>query len=140
MKSASFFTGLLLSAIFSGAFSATVSRRSCPEASRFGNPTITPQGAFAPGDVSDNQALPGSFEFENTSSATSQAINISIDLTCAVENFGIVPQFIDYTLEVPSSENNGHEQPIVLARHSIPTGSLFDTVSAHVGFPSITVF
>jgi len=50
-----------------------------------------------------------------------------------VQNFGINAQFLDYTLVVPEGQNNGHEQPIVLARHSIAAGALSDTLTTTVG-------
>jgi len=49
-----------------------------------------------------------------------------------VQNFGINAQFLDYTIEVPAASNNGHEQPIVLARHSIAQGALSDTLTTTV--------
>ncbi|PPQ78689.1 hypothetical protein CVT25_010710 [Psilocybe cyanescens] len=77
------------------AASASITRRNCVEAARFGALSAFPV-TVSPGDT----------------------INISVNLNCAVEQFGIVPQFLDYTLEVPEASNNGSEQPIVLARRT----------------------
>ncbi|PPQ79217.1 hypothetical protein CVT25_002823 [Psilocybe cyanescens] len=75
--------------------SATIAKRNCPQAARFGALSAFPV-TVSPGD----------------------SITVSVNLNCAIEQFGIIPQFLDYTIEVPEASNNGHEQPIVLARRT----------------------
>lgn len=66
----------------------------CPEASRFGDLIVSPSN-LQPGDW----------------------FTVHTDFTCAVSaEFDIVPKFLDYYIEVPGQLNNGHEQPILLAR------------------------
>ncbi|PPQ87906.1 hypothetical protein CVT25_001248 [Psilocybe cyanescens] len=94
-----------------GVVSATsiASRQGCPQASRFGNIIVSP-----------------------TTVSAGDSINISVDLTCGVKNFGIVPQFLDYSIEVPAASNNGFQQPIILARRAIPAGSLSDSFTTTI--------
>ncbi|KAH9483438.1 hypothetical protein JR316_0002906 [Psilocybe cubensis] len=96
---------------FAGFVSAStvVSRQSCPQATRFGVMTVSPTTVKA-GDT----------------------IHISVDLTCGVKNFKIIPKFIDYTIEVPSNANNGFQPPIVLARRTIPAGALSDSFTTTI--------
>jgi len=61
-----------------------------------------------------------------------QTINVKVDLTCGVQNFGLIPQFLDYSLEVLPPNNNGFENPIILARHAIPAGALSDSITTTV--------
>ncbi|KAH9482097.1 hypothetical protein JR316_0004192 [Psilocybe cubensis] len=75
--------------------SATIEKRNCPEAARFGTLSVFPLTASAGDDIS-----------------------VSLSLNCPTMQFGIVPQFLDYTLEVPEASNNGNEQPIVLTRRT----------------------
>ncbi|PPQ80689.1 hypothetical protein CVT25_001821 [Psilocybe cyanescens] len=75
--------------------SATIAKRNCPQAARFGALSAFPV-TVSPGD----------------------SITVSVNLNCPIEQFGIIPQFLDYTIEVPEASNNGHEQPIVLARRT----------------------
>ncbi|KAF9553530.1 hypothetical protein CPC08DRAFT_713690 [Agrocybe pediades] len=91
------------------ASASIVERQSCPQATRFGVVTVSPT-TVSPGDT----------------------ITINVDLHCAVQNFGIQAQFLDYTIEVPSSANNGHEPPIVLARHNIAAGALSDSLTTTI--------
>ncbi|PPQ66986.1 hypothetical protein CVT26_009944 [Gymnopilus dilepis] len=93
-------------------------RQSCPEASRFGN-----------------------LSFSSPTNATSfnagDPIQIKVDFNCAINNFGIKPQFFDYLIEVPAEQNNGHEAPIVLARRTLAGGATtdkFDTTIPHAFF------
>ncbi|KAJ3507319.1 hypothetical protein NLJ89_g6368 [Agrocybe chaxingu] len=111
MKFAISTTLLYLSGLVASA--SVYPRQSCPEATRFGILTVSsPSGAtsYNPGDD----------------------ISIKVDLTCAVNDFGIVPAYLDYTIVVPASENNGHEPPIVLARRTVPAGSLLDEFTTKV--------
>ncbi|KZP16725.1 hypothetical protein FIBSPDRAFT_1047360 [Athelia psychrophila] len=91
--------------------SATPTRRvSCAEASRFGNLEVVPSSV----------AVGGSF-------------TVHADFTCSLY-FGIVPEYIDYYIEV-TSNNNGHEPPILLARREFhqSTGTPpTDTFSASI--------
>ncbi|KAF9564494.1 hypothetical protein CPC08DRAFT_705239, partial [Agrocybe pediades] len=92
------------------ASAATIeSRLSCPQATRFGIVTLSKSTVKA-GD----------------------SLTINVDLRCAVQNFGINAQFLDYTLEVPASSNNGFQAPIVLGRHSIAHGALSDTLTTTI--------
>ncbi|CAA7267784.1 unnamed protein product [Cyclocybe aegerita] len=89
--------------------------QSCLQATRFGILTVSsPTGAtsYNPGDD----------------------IHIKVDLTCTVNYFGIVPTYLNYTIVVPASENNGHEPPIVLAHHMILAGSLSDEFSTQIPY------
>ncbi|KAF8888182.1 hypothetical protein CPB84DRAFT_1849695 [Gymnopilus junonius] len=108
------FTTALVS--LAGLVSATVlPRQSCPDASRFGILAIsspTNATSYSPGDP----------------------INVHVDFHCAVTNYDIVPQFIDYTIEVPANQNNGHEAPIVLARRTLAAGATTDEFSTTIPF------
>ncbi|KAJ7590253.1 hypothetical protein C8J56DRAFT_937202 [Mycena floridula] len=91
-------------------------RASCAEASRFGDLTVVP-----------------------TDLTVGASFTIHVDLSCAINNFDIVPKFLDYSLVVPSNVNNGHEPPIVLARRtftppSVSNPGAFDTFSAQIPF------
>ncbi|KAH9483436.1 hypothetical protein JR316_0002904 [Psilocybe cubensis] len=96
---------------FVGLASATsiAARQSCPQATRFGIPSVTPSTVSA-GD----------------------SISITVDLTCGVTRFGIVPEFLDYSIEVPAEFNNGFQQAIILARRAIPAGALSDSFTTTV--------
>ena len=62
-----------------------------------------------------------------------QSFTVHADFTCSLY-FGIVPEYIDYYIEVPTN-NNGHEPPILLARREFhqSTGTPpTDTFSASV--------
>ncbi|KAG6845461.1 hypothetical protein H0H87_008821 [Tephrocybe sp. NHM501043] len=87
--------------------------RSCPEASRFGDLTVSPT-TVSPGD----------------------SITVNVDLECAINSFGHVPKYLDYTLEVPASSNNGYEVPVVLARREFTAGATSDTFTVQVPFAS----
>ncbi|KZT40362.1 hypothetical protein SISSUDRAFT_1044252 [Sistotremastrum suecicum HHB10207 ss-3] len=76
-----------------GAATSTVLPRSCPESSQFGVLTATPTN-LKPGET----------------------FSINADFTCAVQQFNIVPKYLDYYIEVLENSNNGHEPPILLAR------------------------
>ncbi|KAJ6486527.1 hypothetical protein C8R47DRAFT_1047570 [Mycena vitilis] len=65
----------------------------CPEASRFGQLEVVPS-TLAQGD----------------------SFTAHVDLECASE-LGSLPTYMDYYIEVLSN-NNGHEAPILLARHT----------------------
>ncbi|KZS91787.1 hypothetical protein SISNIDRAFT_413687, partial [Sistotremastrum niveocremeum HHB9708] len=75
--------------------SSAVLPRSCPEAAQFGVLTATPT-KLSPGDT----------------------FTINADFNCAVNQFGIVPKYLDYYIEVLENSNNGHEPPILLARRT----------------------
>ncbi|KAH9483440.1 hypothetical protein JR316_0002908 [Psilocybe cubensis] len=100
---------LFLSSLISLAGSASAASLSCPDASRFGVPTVTP-----------------------TTVKAGDSISVFVDLTCGVKNFGFIPQFLDYSIEVPANENNGFEQPIILARRTIASGTLSDSFTTTV--------
>ncbi|KAH9482981.1 hypothetical protein JR316_0005081 [Psilocybe cubensis] len=90
--------------------SANVGRAApCDEAARFGVVTVTPS-TFRAGDT----------------------IKITTDVSCGVQQFGLIPQFLDYSIEVLPPNNNGFEQPIILARHALPKGALSDSFSVKV--------
>jgi len=85
--------------------------KSCPEASRFGVASVVPNNtALSPGDD----------------------ISISVDFTCGINTFGIVPRFLDYTIIVPPQSNNGFEVPIVLARRDFPAGATSDSFTTKI--------
>ncbi|KAF4616160.1 hypothetical protein D9613_011222 [Agrocybe pediades] len=91
---------------------SVVKRQNCPEAARFGVVHVTPTTVSA-GDI----------------------INVNVDLRCAVQ-LGVVAQSIDYTIDVPV-DNNGFEFPILIGRHIIQPGALFDnltTIIPHANF------
>ncbi|KAF8891628.1 hypothetical protein CPB84DRAFT_1848917 [Gymnopilus junonius] len=94
--------------------SATVlPRQPCPEASRYGNLIVsnpTNATSYNPGDP----------------------INIQVDFHCAISYFDIIPQFIDYTIQVLGNQNNGHEVPIVLARRTLAAGATTDEFSTTI--------
>ncbi|KAF8803088.1 hypothetical protein BYT27DRAFT_7145369 [Phlegmacium glaucopus] len=105
------FTTLLFATGLSSA--SLLPRQSCPQATRFGVMTVTnPSGAtsYNPGD----------------------SIHIKVDFTCAINTFGIVPEFIDFTIEVPPASNNGHEAPIVLARRTLAAGATSDEFTTQI--------
>ncbi|KAH9477245.1 hypothetical protein JR316_0011171 [Psilocybe cubensis] len=104
----SIFAAFLSLAGFASA-SSIASRQNCPEATRFGVVIVNPT-TVKPGDT----------------------INISVDFTCGVKTFGIIPSFLDFTIEVSSDANNGFEQPIVLARRTIPAGALSDSFTTTI--------
>ncbi|KAJ7590237.1 hypothetical protein C8J56DRAFT_888409 [Mycena floridula] len=109
MKFSSVFAALTGLAVVSATPSA---RRACPQASRFGDLTVAP-----------------------TDLTVGSSFTIHVDLSCAINNFNIVPAFLDYSLVVPSSVNNGHEPPIVLARRTFtPTSGAVDTFTARIPF------
>ncbi|KAG5637699.1 hypothetical protein H0H81_003554 [Sphagnurus paluster] len=107
-----FVTGIF-SVIGLASASAIGTRQSCPQASRFGDLTISPTNtAFNGGD----------------------SITVNVDLTCAINHFGIVPSYLDYTIEVPASSNNGHEPPILLARRNYVSGSTSDMFTTQIPY------
>ncbi|KAF9223661.1 hypothetical protein BS17DRAFT_704839 [Gyrodon lividus] len=85
-------------------------RQSCPEATRFGVLSISPT-TVSPGD----------------------SLVINADFTCAINSFGIQPEYTDYYIEVPVN-NNGHEPPILLARRTLPSGSTSDQFTVQVPY------
>ncbi|KAG6909426.1 hypothetical protein DXG01_000579 [Tephrocybe rancida] len=91
--------------------STQVRRQFCPQASRFGVISVSPT-TVSPGDD----------------------ITVTVDLNCAVNSFGIVPAFLDYTIEVPAAVNNGFEAPIVLARRTLADKATSDVFTAKVPF------
>ncbi|KAG6910821.1 hypothetical protein DXG01_007136 [Tephrocybe rancida] len=88
-----------------------VPRQSCPQASRFGLIGVSPT-TVNPGDD----------------------ITVTVDLNCAIKTFGIIPKYLDYTIEVPAAVNNGHEPPIVLARRDFAAGATSDVFTTKVPF------
>ncbi|KAN0093185.1 hypothetical protein V8E55_003969 [Tylopilus felleus] len=74
-------------------------RQSCPEAARFGVLTVSP-----------------------TTVSAGEFVTISADFNCAINYFGIRPEYTDYYIEVPVN-NNGHEPPILLSRGTLASGS-----------------
>ncbi|KAF8956698.1 hypothetical protein BDZ97DRAFT_1671087 [Flammula alnicola] len=91
--------------------SANVPRQACSEAVRFGVLSVSPS---------------------NTTFNAGDNISINVDLTCAINFFNIVPKFLDYSIIVPSSLNNGHEPPIVLARRTLQTGATSDSFTTEI--------
>ncbi|KAF4616002.1 hypothetical protein D9613_011218 [Agrocybe pediades] len=91
------------------ASSNVAARLSCSQADRFGDPTLSPTTVKA-GDT----------------------ITVNVDLTCGVQNFGLIPQFLDYSIEVLPPNNNGFEAPLILGRHAIKAGALSDTLVAKI--------
>ncbi|KAF8839628.1 hypothetical protein BDN67DRAFT_969736 [Paxillus ammoniavirescens] len=85
-------------------------RQSCPEATRFGVLNFSPK-TVSPGD----------------------SLTIDADFTCAINYFGIQPEYTDYYIEVPVN-NNGHEPPILLARRTLPSGSTSDQFTVEVPY------
>ncbi|KAG6875341.1 hypothetical protein C0992_004221 [Termitomyces sp. T32_za158] len=97
---------------FAGLVASTaVPRQFCPEATRFGTFTVSPN-TVNPGDN----------------------VTISVNLDCGINQFGIRPKFLDFTIVVPAASNNGFEPPIVLARRDFnsPTGSTSDQFTAKI--------
>ncbi|PPQ85441.1 hypothetical protein CVT26_012926 [Gymnopilus dilepis] len=100
----------LTAALFSLASlaSATVlTRQNCPQASRFGDfgfTTPNNETTVNPGDT----------------------IHVIINFNCAINTFGIRPQYYDLTIQVPPEQNNGHEAPIVLTTRSLAEGATTD--------------
>ncbi|PPQ75631.1 hypothetical protein CVT26_001551 [Gymnopilus dilepis] len=98
------------------ASASVLPRESCPDASRFGVLSYSsPTGA--------------------TSYSAGDAIHVHVDFDCAINYYGIKPQFFDYLIEVPANANNGYEAPIVLgARRTLADGATtddFDTTIPH---------
>ncbi|KAG6910819.1 hypothetical protein DXG01_007134 [Tephrocybe rancida] len=92
--------------------STSVPRQSCPNASRYGVLNVSPT-TVKPGDN----------------------ITVTVDLNCGIGNFGIVPRYLDYKIEVPTASNNGHEPPIVLARRDfVAGGANLDVFTVKVPF------
>ncbi|KZT37294.1 hypothetical protein SISSUDRAFT_1006312 [Sistotremastrum suecicum HHB10207 ss-3] len=81
-----------------GAATSSAVPRSCPESSQFGVLTVSP-----------TTLQPGS------------TFAINTDFTCSVDQFSIVPKYLDYYIEVPENSNNGHEPPVLLARRQFST-------------------
>jgi len=62
-------------------------------------------------------------------------MTVAVDPTCGIQNFGIVPEFIEYSLQVLPPNNNGSpaEEPIVLGVNSFNgAGGPFDALVATV--------
>ncbi|KIJ63059.1 hypothetical protein HYDPIDRAFT_168656 [Hydnomerulius pinastri MD-312] len=78
---------------------APKARLTCAEASRFGDLIISPS-TVSPGDT----------------------LTVKADFTCAIDYFGIIPEYIDYYIEVPVN-NSGYEPNILLARRTLPSGT-----------------
>ncbi|KAG6900613.1 hypothetical protein C0993_007836 [Termitomyces sp. T159_Od127] len=104
---------LAISAALSFAGLVTSTVVPCAEAERFGTFIVSPT-TVNPGDN----------------------ITISVDLNCGIGRFGIVPNFLDFSIVVPVESNNGHEPPIVLARRDFDssTGSTSDQFTTKVPF------
>ncbi|KAH9479335.1 hypothetical protein JR316_0007925 [Psilocybe cubensis] len=81
--------------------SASISKRNCVPAAKFGALSAFPS-MISPGET----------------------LNIAVNFNCGAQ-FGVSPQFLEYTLEVPENVNNG-EQPILLAQRpfSIAPGTI----------------
>ncbi|KAG6846161.1 hypothetical protein H0H93_015672, partial [Arthromyces matolae] len=94
-----------------GLVASTVVPRSCAQAQRFGDLTISPS-TVNPGDE----------------------LSINVDFNCAVSSFGIVPVYMDYSISVPAAVNNGHEPNIVLARHNWTSGSTSDDFTVQIPY------
>ncbi|KAH7884312.1 hypothetical protein F5I97DRAFT_1929193 [Phlebopus sp. FC_14] len=108
-----FIHAALLASLATFANGATVnppSRRGCAEAARFGVVTTSPS-SVAPGD----------------------SLTINADFNCAINWFGIIPQYTDYYLEVVTN-NNGHEPPILLARRTLLPGATNDSFTVEIPY------
>ncbi|KAF9068728.1 hypothetical protein BDP27DRAFT_1421711 [Rhodocollybia butyracea] len=77
--------------------------QSCPEASRFGGVTYSP-----------NPIVLG------------QEVTFTGNFACAIE-LGYAPVFTDYFLEVPESNNTGFQPPVYIARRGPPPSGGIDT-------------
>jgi hypothetical protein len=124
------FKTFITAALVSAAPLMAAAQSSCPEASRFGDVTVTPT-TFAPGDVRSLSST--ALDTSNSSLRDfPQAFSIRTDFTCSFSR-GIVPKFIDYFLAVPQN-NNGHEPALLLGRHDFSgsASSPIDTVSGTV--------
>ncbi|KAJ7722588.1 hypothetical protein B0H16DRAFT_1600030 [Mycena metata] len=76
------------------AIASLVSAQGCAEAQRF-----------------------GILQMSSLTLSPGQTFTVTVNLTCAIEWFGIVPTYLDYHIEVPVG-NNGHEPPIYIARRT----------------------
>ncbi|PPQ91578.1 hypothetical protein CVT25_012649 [Psilocybe cyanescens] len=101
----------ILLAIAGFVASANIPAIVCSEADRFGVISISPSGK--PFNAGDN-------------------ISIHIDFTCAITHSGIVPKFLDYTIEVPAPLNNGFEPTISLARRTLSPGATVDSFTTKI--------
>ncbi|PPQ72638.1 hypothetical protein CVT26_004345 [Gymnopilus dilepis] len=102
---------LLFTSVASIASALVIPRQICSEASRFGDLIVTSP---------DNA----------TSFSAGDPVHIKVNFNCAVNTFGIRPEFVDYTIEVPEQFNNGHEPNIVIARRTLPVGATTDEFTA----------
>ncbi|KAI9570587.1 hypothetical protein HD554DRAFT_357160 [Boletus coccyginus] len=85
-------------------------RQSCAEATQFGVLTVSP-----------------------TTVAAGDTLTVNADFNCAINTFGIIPEYTDYYIEVPVN-NNGHEPPILLARRTLASGSTSDSFTVQVPY------
>ncbi|KAF8134932.1 hypothetical protein EV363DRAFT_1396396 [Boletus edulis] len=83
-------------------------RQNCPEATQFGVLSVSP-----------------------TTVSAGDTLTVNADFSCAINNFGHIPQYTDYYIEVPVN-NNGHEPPILLARRTLASGSTSDSFTVQV--------
>ncbi|KAG8213116.1 hypothetical protein J3R82DRAFT_11514 [Butyriboletus roseoflavus] len=95
-------------AVLVGAVRRSCTPRPCAEADRFGVLTVSP-----------------------TIVAAGVSLTVNGDFSCAINYFGIIPEYTDYYIEVPTN-NNGHEPPILLARRTLAPGSTSDSFTVQV--------
>jgi len=101
-------------------------RQSCAEATQFGVLTVSPT-TVAAGDVSETL----SWDKLQLNIRKHQTLTVNADFSCAINTFGIIPEYTDYYIEVPVN-NNGHEPPILLARRTLASGSTSDSFTVQV--------
>lgn len=99
----------------------------CPEAVRFGVLIVSPT-TVAAGDVSETFWL----LVRNLANCytTNQNLTVNADFNCAINYFGIIPEYTDYYIEAPV--NSGYKPPILLARRTLSPGSTCDSFTVQV--------
>ncbi|KAF8515240.1 hypothetical protein BU17DRAFT_93730 [Hysterangium stoloniferum] len=109
------FTSLIIASATLLGSASNVVAQFCSEATRFGILNVSP-----------------------TTLAIGDSFTVSLNLTCGISNFGLIPSFLDYYISVPVN-NNGHEPDILIARHTFdPTGPAFDSFTTTL--PNTTYF
>ncbi|KAG5642036.1 hypothetical protein DXG03_003762 [Asterophora parasitica] len=85
----------------------------CSQATRFGVASVSPNGTTLNADL------------------FIQKISINVNFSCGIQQFNIVPKYLDYYLEVQEG-NNGHQPPILLARREFKTGATSDSFTVKI--------
>ncbi|KAJ7485068.1 hypothetical protein B0H11DRAFT_2018023 [Mycena galericulata] len=109
---------------------------------RFNSSLLTSVAAFVFAFVPSVAAQPACSEAERfgvlslvpSTVAQGDSFTINLDLTCATF-FQVFPVYLDYYIEV-LTDNNGHEPPVLLARHTYNTTAApsADTFTAQVPY------